>query len=93
MPIEKFIRCSCGSPEHQFILTRWPEEDELSLEVHLVTWNNLLRRLWIAIRYVLGYRCRYGHWDEVLISKDKAQEMREFLDGFIIGNLDRGHIC
>jgi len=86
-PREKLISCSCGSPEHQFILTYWPgyggDEDELYMEPHLITWENIFRRLWTAIRYVFGYRCKYGHWDCVLISKDKAQEMRGFLDEFI----------
>jgi len=90
MPIEKFIRCDCHSPEHQFILEYWPDDDpgEMYLSIHLVTWKNILRRAWVAILYILGRRSRYGHWDEVIINREKAIEIGEFLDEFIAGITD-----
>jgi hypothetical protein len=27
-------------------------------------------RIWVAIKYVFGYRTRYGEWDSIIIDKD-----------------------
>ena len=87
MSIEKFIMCDCHSPEHQFILEYWPgdadDDSEMYLTAHLITWKNIFRRAWVAALYVFGHRSRYGHWDETLISRDKAIEICELLDVYI----------
>ena len=83
---ERFIRCACHSPEHQIILAYDPDDQdwpELFLEVHLTTWHNPLRRFWVALRYLFGYRCAYGEWDEVVLDLDRAKDIHDFLCDFI----------
>lgn len=65
------IFCSCGSAEHQLLI--WHDDEfsgeyrEVGLQPHLVTHQNIFKRIFVAIRYVLGYRSRYGHWDSIIV--------------------------
>jgi hypothetical protein len=40
-----------------------PEDNELYTSVFLNQYQNVFKRVWIALKYVFGYRCKYGHWD------------------------------
>lgn len=42
-----------------------------------------LARIKPATKYLFGYRCRYGHWDCVLLDRDKAEALRDFIDEFL----------
>ena len=83
---ELFVLCDCGNAEHQAILTARVEDDpawsDVSLECHLTTWKNPLRRIWVAIKYVFGYRSRYGEWDDLLLSPGEARRVGDFLIKF-----------
>ncbi len=79
-----FIRCACHSLDHLVVFSYDPlDPDEVYLEVHLVDYNHWWQRLWRAMRYVFGKPCRYGDWDEVLLSPDKATELYYFLDEYL----------
>jgi hypothetical protein len=75
------ITCGCGVKEHMLKFSYWPDEEwpELFFEFHLSTYRNVLRRLWVAIRYIFGYRCRYGEWDEFTMEPMDARDLAEFL--------------
>jgi hypothetical protein len=84
----KFVLCDCGFAEHQVILTFDPDEDDerfqmLYLEVHLRTWKGFFKRLWYGLRYACGYHCKYGAWDEIMVNKEGAKEIRDFIDKFM----------
>lgn len=86
-PETKLILCSCHSPEHQIILTYWPDDEPyektLFVEIHLVTYDNFFKRLWAGLRYAFGHHSRYGHWDELLLTTDEGKEVWDFLCGFL----------
>lgn len=72
--------CSCGSCEHQAILSYWHDEDypEVYLSIHLITWEGFWRRLWTGLRYAFGYKSKYGHFDEMVITPEEAKNIRDF---------------
>lgn len=72
--------CACGSPEHQFSL--WIDEGDLVLLVHLAQ-HRFIDRIWTAIKYVFGYRSKYGDWDETFITVDDAKKIVTFIGGYI----------
>jgi len=80
---EYFIRCDCHCPEHQAIITTDADDGLLFLEFHLTTWQNILRRAWVAIRYVFGYKCKFGAWDELVMNRDQVEALRCYLDRFL----------
>ena len=80
--------CDCHDFEHslRFAYVPNPHEDsppELYVEVHLCS-PGFWRRLWKGIRYIFGYKSRYGHFDEVGINRESVDQLRGWLDDYII---------
>lgn len=75
------IECSCGAVEHQAVLSYWPDEEHgyrvVYLQIHLIAWERFFRRLWVGIKYICGYRSRYGHWDEIIIDPEEAADIAD----------------
>lgn len=73
-----YLECDCSSAEHIVRLTL--DDDEVApciyVEIQLST-DTVLKRLWRAVRYVLGYQCKYGHWDEVALSGVQVSKLHK----------------
>lgn len=74
--------CSCSDINHQVILHiskdfDW-DEDELYISVHL---NKLsfLKRLKYSILYLLGYKCKYGAFQEICLKKEDAIKLTNLI--------------
>lgn len=87
---EEHFRCACHSPEHTIVFD--VDKDEMSdydpfpemyLHVHLHQHRSIFKRIWVAIKYVFGYKCKYGHWDCWVLRSEDAERMRDMLDEFI----------
>lgn len=67
--IEKEVLiCDCFSTEHQFVFTYCKGEyenefDDLSIEIRLVHRFGFWKRIVVGIKYIFGYRSRFGDWD------------------------------
>ena len=78
---ELYVKCDCHSPEHMFILSYYADDDDwdtLDFAIHLNSWKNIIRRIWTAIKYIFGYKSRYGEWDNVCINPAEAKRIAEF---------------
>lgn len=84
------IICGCESPEHQIIFAHekienkgHPHyEDDFYVEVHLHQYRSFFKRLWVAVKYVFGYHCKYGHWDTTIFTKEDATKLKDFLEKY-----------
>ena len=78
--------CLCTSPEHsiRFVLDEWEEyqDIDLYLDVQLVQWRNIFKRIWVAIEYVFG-KNKSAHWDGWILNPDDAVGLRNLLDKYI----------
>lgn len=74
---ELFI-CECNNVEHQLIFSYF-QNSEVYMEVHLVPEYNILKRIWNAIKYVFGYRSKYGHFDEFIFQKCDAPKLAKIV--------------
>lgn len=79
----EILICSCNSTEHQIVIYK-DEEDEKPFEklayVHIhLTKRSFKRRIIPAIKYLFGYRCKYGEWDEILLDKDHVSQLEELI--------------
>ena len=45
-----------------------PDDPEVFAHVFLRP-DPLPKRIWNAIKYVFGYKCRYGHFDEFILQR------------------------
>lgn len=76
---KKYIECTCSSTQHVIVFW-YDSSDIISLEIQLNPSGGFFTRLIRAIKYLFGFKCKYGHWEEVLIQKKQAQEIIQILD-------------
>jgi hypothetical protein len=74
-----YVDCACHSPEHLIKFTRFEDEEEVSVYVLLVDYDNFFKRAWKGLKYIFGYKCRYGHFDEIILNKTAQKEIIEYL--------------
>lgn len=77
------LLCDCFSAEHQIIVNYDKENKLVYFSVHLITYQNIFKRIWVAVKYVFGYTSKYGHWDSVILNeqdKDKIQKIVDVLE-------------
>jgi hypothetical protein len=79
-----YFECACFSDEHtlKFTLDKDEEDPEIYTTVFLRHWNPWYRRVWIAIKYVFGYKCKYGHFDCFIMQPDDAKRLKGILEEF-----------
>jgi hypothetical protein len=74
------ICCVCDSDEHQINLRYFEDDsDLLYMTIHLKSENNIFKRIYKAILYVFGHKSKYGNFDEVILDKEKCEEIINFL--------------
>jgi len=82
--IKSHITCTCESDEHQLNFSFFIEDDDpyLYCTFHLSPEKNILKRLLTAFKYALGYRSKFGSFDEVVLDHSKVSEIKEVIDSF-----------
>jgi hypothetical protein len=73
----QYFDCACYSSEHT--LRFMYGEDEIYTEVFLNNYKNIFQRLWTAMKYVCGYKCKYGHFDCFILQQKDAQRLINLL--------------
>ena len=76
---EIFI-CECGSLEHTYAF--WYDEDfnDVHFMPHLRQHRNFFKRIGVAIKYIFGYKSRYGDFDSVIINPDDIKKIKRYFD-------------
>ena len=77
---EILLLCDCSSAEHQLIVSWDNDDNEVYVRVHLANWYGFWRRLWHAVKYVFGYKCRYGAFDEIILRKEDSENLQKVVD-------------
>ena len=79
---QETLICQCSSMEHQFSFM-WIEDKELEgevyMEIHLAKlsfWDRLKH----GVKYIFGYRCRYGDFDEVTLKKEDVHKLEKIVE-------------
>jgi hypothetical protein len=88
---ESFI-CSCGHHDHMVIVNifdwhndrkiKGPGGLELCFSFHLAP-HPFHKRIWNAIKYVLGFRSTYGDFDETLIDLETAKRLQIVFNDYV----------
>ena len=71
------IICGCHSTEHQRIIL-YSEDDGFPMVYSHIHLNQrpFWGRLKYGIKYIFGYKCRYGAFDEFIFSPDDAHKLK-----------------
>ncbi len=68
--------CDCSSAEHQIIYEYDFDDNMVYFRIHLAS-HSFWERLKYGIKYIFGYKCRYGAWDEFIVRQDDAEKFEE----------------
>jgi len=82
-PETHYFDCECESVEHtiRFVCDEYePDDKELFVEVQLMQHRSFVKRLWVALRYVFGYQCKYGHWDTTTFKQEDLVKLQELAE-------------
>jgi len=73
----EYFECACFSDEHTLKMTldADPQYPDVYTSVFLNDYQNIFKRIWIAIKYIFGYKCKYGHWDCFTLQQEDADRM------------------
>jgi hypothetical protein len=81
----EYFECACFSDEHTLKFHWDADDNQLYTSVYLYHYRNIFKRIWIAIKYVFGYRSKYGHWDCFIMQLKDAERLRSLLDRLVEG--------
>lgn len=78
------IICKCYSINHQIIIA-YEKEDEESNERYAYLYIHLNKlpffsRIKYAFKYILGYQCKYGAFDEIILAKDSVENFEKLVN-------------
>lgn len=77
----EYFECQCSSLEHT--LRFWFDDDEsfpcvyASVFLDEAPWH---RRLWMGLKYIFGYKSRYGHFGEFMLRPEDADRLIAVLE-------------
>jgi hypothetical protein len=88
--------CECGDVAHHIIFQVWdwgknnierlelPAECNIELSIHIPLnpewkWH---KRIWLALKYVFGYRCKFGHYDSMMVRRSDIPRIKSILDRY-----------
>jgi hypothetical protein len=75
---QHYFECDCHTPEHVIRFSYDDEDGDLYTEVFL-SHKVWYKRIWTAIKYVFGYKCKYGHFDCTLIRKEDYDRLVDLI--------------
>ena len=87
----EYFDCECSSSEHTLRFCYFEpykgdgfiEPAELYAEIHLNQYRSFWKRIWVAIKYVFGYKCQYGHWDVWTLNHKDCERLRDLVNKMI----------
>jgi len=78
--VREIFVCECHSLDHQFAIWYDDELNQINIEPHLSTNKNFLKRIAHGIKYMFGYKSRYGDWDSTIINNDDIPKLIKYLN-------------
>ena len=85
-PRNHHVVCACNSDERTLRLIHFKADPKLGADIDEIYWSVYpnpfpwYKRLWIAMRYVLSHRSKFGSWDSgPTMDADAIEQLRAFL--------------
>lgn len=79
----EYFECSCHSPEH--LLNFKLLEDKYGAELCAYVFLNpepFYKRIWLGIKYIFGYTCKYGYFDEFILDRKDVDRLINLLNKY-----------
>lgn len=79
LPCNELFICQCNNTEHQLIFSYFVDYKEVYVSVHLRP-KTLWKRIVGGIKYIFGYKCKYGHFDEFIFKRQDADRLQKVVN-------------
>lgn len=78
---EEILICECNSIEHSLIFKydTDPNWEFVYVDIHLSKRNGFWERLKYGIKYIFGYKCRFGAFDEIILKTDDIHKLKNIV--------------
>lgn len=73
------LNCDCHSDEHLWVVSFDDEDQFVYISPHLSLYKNFLQRCWYALKYIFGYKSKYGCFDSIVISERNVDVLRQIV--------------
>lgn len=70
----KLFVCECENINHSFCITKDEDDGSVLFEVHLSELP-FYKRCILAVKYIFNFSSSYGHFEEVLLSKEQVSQL------------------
>jgi len=77
-----FIECECRSEEHTLKYSIDVEDQMIYTSVFLDQWQPWYGRAWTALKYLFGYKCKFGHFDCTLMGPEKIDQLKNLIKNY-----------
>lgn len=79
---DEIIICKCSSTEHQIHFGWWDEDEDgdVYMSVLLNPEYKWWKRIVLAVKYIFGYKCKYGQFDEVILDKKDIPKLEKIIE-------------
>jgi hypothetical protein len=80
----QYFECACRSDEHtlKFIYVSAPDPEPEFYTTVFLNECSLPMRIWNAIKYVFGYKCKYGHFDCFMLREKDLNRLITLLQAY-----------
>lgn len=85
MDKKEYFECICACNEHTIVWDIMEDENEppeLGCTYFLHQWRGFFQRAWVAIKYVFGYKCHYGHFDCFILKPEDFSRFIALVDAY-----------
>jgi hypothetical protein len=78
------LECDCYHMEHSIRFARFEDthvddKPEVYVTLFLVK-QRLLRRVWLGLKYIFGFKSQFGHFGETIFGDVQTQQLQHFLE-------------
>lgn len=85
---QTLLICKCNSTEHQIVISFDEEDNQAYCHIHLNS-QKFWSRIKLGMKYIFGYHCRFGHWDEFIFNYEHADKLIELANRITQSKIDR----
>ena len=78
----EYYECACHSDEHRLVFTYEPGDKEVYASTFLSNYHGIFGRIKNAIKYIFGYKCKYGHFDCFILHENDLDKMINMLNKY-----------
>jgi len=82
--VTEILICDCNSTDHQLVMYYDKDDEfgheEVFIHFHLSNHRSFWGRLKYGLKYIFGYKSRFGAWDELVLKPTDVNKLQRMVD-------------